>query len=228
MPMLDANGCAVSSKRHAVRSKPSDSSTRSANCFCCSAGKSPSRNEVSTGSRCATSATICLQRRLELVEDRCDLGRLHAALVVVEQRVVRVVVRREALDVPVAQLEVPLEVRAEQLGSCSWRAPRARRRSRARRRARSRRAGRRGRARPSRSRRASCGSGWRRRTRTGSDSLVASSSSSSSRPTSGSVNLLVDDPAERRELLGAHGAARGRHEDTLVPAERGRRPSRGR
>ena len=64
MPMLDANGCTVSSKRQAVRSKPNESSTLRAKSFCSWAGNEPSRKEVSTGSRSATSATICFSAGL--------------------------------------------------------------------------------------------------------------------------------------------------------------------
>ena len=51
------------------------------------------------------------ERGLQRVEDRDDLVRLHARLVVVEHDVVRIVRRLEAGDVLAAQLEVALEVR---------------------------------------------------------------------------------------------------------------------
>jgi hypothetical protein len=51
---------------------------------------------------------------LEIVEEDAHLGRAHPALVVVEQRVVRLVVGAvEALDVAESQLEVPLQRRQE-------------------------------------------------------------------------------------------------------------------
>ena len=51
----------------------------------------------------------------QTVEDDLDLGGLHAGLVVVEQRVVRIVVRLVAGDVLAGQLDQPLELRPEDL-----------------------------------------------------------------------------------------------------------------
>ena len=51
----------------------------------------------------------------EAIEDDLDFRRLHAGLVVVEHRVVRVVVRLVAGDVLAGQLEHPLELRPEDL-----------------------------------------------------------------------------------------------------------------
>jgi hypothetical protein len=53
------------------------------------------------------------ERGLQLLEDRLDLRGLHPRLVVVEDDVVRIVLRAEAPDVLPAQLEAPLEVRQE-------------------------------------------------------------------------------------------------------------------
>ena len=52
-------------------------------------------------------------RGLQLLEDRPHLRRLHPLLVVVEQDVVGLVRRLEAVDVGELQLDVPLEVRQE-------------------------------------------------------------------------------------------------------------------
>src|ERR671922_219975 len=52
---------------------------------------------------------------LEVLEDPLRLGRRQPLLVVVEEDAVRVVVGREALDVAPLQLELPLDVRAQDL-----------------------------------------------------------------------------------------------------------------
>ena len=106
-----ANGCTVLSSRQAARSIPHRSSTASAKARCASRGKRPVRQESSIGSASATSRDHRQEHGLEPVEDRVDLDRLHARLVVVEHDVVRVAVVVEAGDVLAAQLEVPLEVR---------------------------------------------------------------------------------------------------------------------
>src|SRR5256885_8766114 len=60
------------------------------------------------------SSDVCSSDlRLELVEDRDDLARLHARLVDVEHDVVGVAFGLEAVDVAAPQLEVPLEVRED-------------------------------------------------------------------------------------------------------------------
>src|SRR5579863_5811577 len=52
---------------------------------------------------------------LDLLEDACDVGRLHLRLEVVQEDVVRLVLRLEACDVAAAQLDVALERTEEEL-----------------------------------------------------------------------------------------------------------------
>jgi hypothetical protein len=62
-----------------------------------------------------SSSVVALRRRAHEVpgvstgEDLADLGRPHPGLEVLEEHVVRVVVRREALDVPAPEVDHPLE-----------------------------------------------------------------------------------------------------------------------
>src|SRR5579862_1452944 len=53
--------------------------------------------------------------RLELFEDPRDLGGLHLRLEVVEEHVVRLLLRAEALDVTVSKLDVPIHQRQEEV-----------------------------------------------------------------------------------------------------------------
>ncbi len=108
-----ANGWTVSSSRHAWSSIPQRDSTSSENSRCRSGEKSPWRHESSTGS--SIPATSRHEHVLQAGEDRCDLGRSHAPLVVVEERVVRVVERLVTRHVLLRQRDPAFEVRAEDL-----------------------------------------------------------------------------------------------------------------
>ena len=107
-------------------SNPNRRTTSSSNCFCSSSG-----NVRAGGSGNGSAPATCLHERrlvlLQVVEDRAHLGRLHAALEVVEDGVVGlVVVAVEALDVAAAELEVLAQRRQERLRSRCSAAPRPR------------------------------------------------------------------------------------------------------
>ena len=160
-----ANGCTVLSSRHAARSIPQRSSTASANRRCACRGKRPRRHESSIGSASWTARSHGYERCLQRVEDRHDLVRLHARLVVVEDDVVRIAVVLEARDVLPAQLEVALEVRQHDRVVLLLARAEPALVARASRPASSRRGAPEGRGSPSRSRGARCGSGLPRTTR---------------------------------------------------------------
>ena len=180
----------------------------------------------------SASATLLHELRLVLLhvgEQRPHLGARHAALVVVEQRVVRLrEVAVEARDVAPAQRRgsAAASGRNDAKSSCS-RAPHPRPQPERRRSAPSPRAGRTAPCTPSASRGARRGSGSPRTSRTAAPARTPASSSSR-RPTSGDGELLVGDAAERRQLLRADGRAARRHHRLLVPTRGSRSRDRGR
>jgi hypothetical protein len=82
---------------------------------CWSAGNEPAERAVVLAVQLGGLADERHELLLEPVEDRAHVGGLHAALVVVEQHVVRLVGLREELDVAPPQLEVVLEEGAERV-----------------------------------------------------------------------------------------------------------------
>ena len=90
-----ANGWGAGSSRHAVSSKPKRRRMSSESCRCVAAGSFLDRRRR----RRSRGFHERDEHLLEAVEDRAHLRRLHAGLVVVEQRVVQLVGRREAVDV---------------------------------------------------------------------------------------------------------------------------------
>ena len=178
-----------------------------------------------TASTAGASRTSSASTGRIVAEDLGHLGRLHERLEVVEERRVRRVVPLEALDVAPLELEVALERREEAARSRSfarasiqtWLPSAAARIISVRSSVGTRR----------------CFSQSRRVTRIEAgvvrvvvERLLERAQALEQSPDLVVDELLVRDPAERRERLGAGGVAAGRHRDLLVPARA--RPSRGR
>ena len=132
-------------------------------------------------------------------EDLADLGGPHARLVVLEQDVVRVVVRREALDVLPAEVDDALEPRPERREVGRPRAPSPRPRTTRPPPSRTRPRARRARAAPRSQSRCATRISEASSESCGSDAAYGSSSSKSS-PKRSSTHVRVDDLLERREL----------------------------
>ena len=109
-PGFDANGCGVSSSRHELGSQPSLEHQPSGLLLRCN-GK---RALQILDDVVAMTLDELDELALQPPEDLLDLRGRHPLLVFVEQRVVRLVNLREARDVSMLQLQLPLEMRPEE------------------------------------------------------------------------------------------------------------------
>jgi hypothetical protein len=101
-----SNGCTVVSSRNWSHVAP-NASHSSRELALDRDRERPSHERVVLGRRAGGDELA--KCRGEHREDLADLGRLHPGLEVLEEHVVGVVVRREALDVPAAEIDHPLE-----------------------------------------------------------------------------------------------------------------------